>query len=118
MEHVESIVSKYKLAPYINLRHELTHARYNEATGQWHVRIKRPSATDGEFEEFEDHCDFLFLGIGLLTRWEWPDISGLKDYKGLLIHSANWRLSEERWEEDVKTWRDKNVAVIGLVRVL
>ena len=111
-------MSKYKLAPYINLRHELTHARYNEATGQWHVRIKRPSATDGEFEEFEDHCDFLFLGIGLLTRWEWPAISGLKDYKGLLIHSANWRLSEERWEEDVKTWRDKNVAVIGLVRVL
>lgn len=118
LEHLESIVSRYRLTPYIKLRHELTYARYDEATGKWHVRIKRPSATsDGQYEEFDDECDFLFMGVGILSRWEWPDISGLKDYKGLLVHSANWSLGGAKWEEDVKEWGDKNVAVIGLVRM-
>ncbi|KAJ3553811.1 hypothetical protein NM688_g3421 [Phlebia brevispora] len=113
--HMESIVSKYKLAPYIKLRHELTHARYDEATAKWHVRIKRPSANaPEEFEEFDDEADFLFMGVGILSRWTWPDIAGLKDFKGLLVHSSNWKLGGESWMEDVKDWSDKRVAVIGL----
>ncbi|KAJ3553810.1 hypothetical protein NM688_g3419 [Phlebia brevispora] len=115
--HLESIVSKYQLAQFIRLRHELVHARYNEATARWHVRIKRLSASgpgnEGP-EEFEDEADFLFMGVGLLSRWSWPDIAGLKDYKGLLVHSANWKLDGQSWQDDVKDWGDKNVAVIGL----
>lgn len=112
---LEQIVDKYKLMPYIKLRHELLHARYNAETGRWHVRIRRPVGTDGtEFEEFEDEADFLFMGIGILSRWSWPDIEGLKNFKGTLVHSANWNLGGASWEEDVKDWGDKNVAVIGL----
>jgi cation diffusion facilitator CzcD-associated flavoprotein CzcO len=29
-------------------------------------------------------------GIGALNEWKWPDIKGLKDFKGPLLHSANW----------------------------
>lgn len=110
------IVHKYKLDSCIKLRHELIHAAYDDATGKWHVRIKRPSPTkEGEFEEFDDDADFLFLGVGILHRWKWPDIEGLHSFKGTLVHSANWNLGASTWEEDVKDWGDKKVAVIGLV---
>ena len=114
--HLESVVSRYKLEPYIKLQHELVNARYDEENAKWHVRVRRPSNTvEGEFEEFEDSADFLFMGVGILSRWEWPDIEGLKSYNGLLVHSASWDLGGNTWEEDVKDWKDKNVAVIGLV---
>lgn len=111
-------------------------ARYDEPSGKWHVRIKRPvvSAAGGsepQYEEFEDTADLLFTGIGGLSRWNWPDIDGLKSFKGTLVHSANWEIpkpsgsgaAEEEgplkqgWEEDVKDWGDKKVAVIGVVRL-
>ena len=116
LEHLESIVARYKLAPYIQLQHELVEARYDEQTARWHVRVKRPSrTTPGEFEEFEDDADFLFMSVGILSRWNWPEVEGLHDFQGTLVHSANWNLGGETWEEDVKAWSDKNVAVIGLV---
>lgn len=115
-EHLESIVARYKLEPYLNLSHELTHARYDEQGGKWHVTIKRPSSTNlGQLEEFEDNADLLFMGTGILNRWKWPDIDGLHEFKGPLVHSANWNLGGKTWEEDVKDWHDKRIAVIGLV---
>ncbi|THG96306.1 hypothetical protein EW026_g5501 [Hermanssonia centrifuga] len=116
--YLKSVVDRYALSPYINLQHEMTSARYNETTGKWHVRIKRLSSassqTPSEPEEFEDTADLLFSGTGLLSRWSWPEIDGLQDFKGLRVHSGNWDLGGASWEDDVKEWKDKNVAVIGI----
>ena len=109
-------MAKYKLEPYLKLNHELTHARYDEATGKWFVKIKRPSSAEsGQFEEFEDDANLLLMANGILSRWKWPDIDGLKEFKGTLVHSANWNLGGKTWEEDAKDWHDKSVAVVGLV---
>lgn len=107
-------------------------AKYDEPTGKWHVTIKRPSSSgEGgssiDYEEFEDTADLLFTGVGGLSRWNWPDIDGLNDFKGTMVHSANWEIGKESvvssggsdpkpsWEEDVKDWGSKRVAVIGVV---
>ena len=42
---------------------------------------------------------------GNLNKWAWPSIDGLQNFKGDLIHSANW---DESFDPT-----DKNVAVIG-----
>lgn len=135
--YIESVVAKYKLMPYIHLRHELVSARYDEPTGKWHVRIRRPLQPDAEgnssadaFEEVEDTADMFFTGVGGLSRWKWPDIDGLKSFGGTIVHSAGWEIPRPAstaatvedgrlkagWEEDVKDWGDKRVAVIGVVR--
>ena len=107
-------------------------AKWDETAGKWRVSIKRPQG-DGSGEEtevFEDTADLLFTGIGALSRWDWPDIEGLHSFKGPVIHSAQWEVASgggseaspvaskirKGWEEDVKDWGNKKVAVIGVVR--
>lgn len=116
LAYMQDVVKEYKLEPYIKLRHELTGARYDESTGKWTIRLKCPSeSSPADFEEMDDWADFVFNGIGVLNRWKWPDITGLKDFKGTMVHSANWDLGGTSWEDDVKDWGDKKVGVIGLV---
>lgn len=134
-------------------------ARWDDENGKWVVSIKAPSlarrgkdtagslAGEGDVKDdshvvFEDTADLLFTGLGGLSRWNWPDIVGLHDFQGTLIHSARWEVgpNDERvvavtgpsassskdkeevkkrqktWQEDVKDWGDKKVGVIGVVR--
>ena len=117
LAYLRRVVDKYQLSQYIKLRHELTRAQYDEATGKWHITIRRPSESSPDgFEEIEDWADFVFNGVGILHRWAWPEIPGLDDFKGIKVHSADWNLGGATWEDDVKDWGDKKVAVIGLVR--
>lgn len=99
---------------YMKLQHELIHAQYNESSGKWHLRLRRPSSDSSvdniQFEEFEDTADVLFTGVGSLSRWKWPEIEGLHDFKGRLVHSGNWDVTE-----GVDNWGDKKVGVIGVV---
>jgi hypothetical protein len=60
----------------------------------------------------------LLLCIGSLSRWQWPDIEGLKEFGGTLVHSAQWDVGDGAWEEGVKTWGDKTVGIIGNVCTL
>ncbi|KAI0293370.1 FAD/NAD-binding domain-containing protein [Multifurca ochricompacta] len=90
------IVDKYKLMKYVRLGHELTHAAWDEEAGVWRLRItiRQQNGGEGEnetVEEIEDTADVLFLGIGWLNRPKWPkEISGLRDFRGLLVHTSQW----------------------------
>ncbi|KAF8183602.1 FAD/NAD-P-binding domain-containing protein [Mycena galopus ATCC 62051] len=107
LANIERVVDKYKIRKYIHLQHELTHAKWDAPSGRWTVRIRHGA------EEFEDSCDVLLLCIGSLSRWHWPDIEGLKEFGGTLVHSAQWDVGDGAWEEGVKTWGDKTVGIIG-----
>ena len=122
LTYLEGVVEKWKLMPYIRLQHELVHARYDEPSGKWHLKVRRPreqGATLGnkqQYEEMEDTADVLFTGIGSLSRWSWPDIEGIHTFKGRLVHSADWDIEGSTWQEGVKDWSNKTVGVIGVVR--
>lgn len=122
--YIEGVVNKHKLWQYLKLQHELIHARYDETEGKWHLRIRRPvnqssqEAFEGQeqqFEVFEDTADVFFGALGALSRWSMPDIPGLQDFKGKIVHSAAWECEPGMWPETVKDWNDKSVAVIGVV---
>ncbi|CAL1693778.1 unnamed protein product [Somion occarium] len=115
LAYMQGVAEKYKLMPYIKLEHELIQARFDEPSGKWHLRIRHPTGAYGEYEEIEDTADLLFCGTGSLSRWTWPDIEGLHTFKGRLFHSAQWDQQDgDSWQESVKGWRDKTVAVIGV----
>ena len=110
-------MDKYKLMRYIKLRHEVVHARYDEAACQWHVRVRRPKSgsSETEVEEIEDVADVLVTAFGAISRWNWPDIAGMQDFKGELYHTAQFDPEGGNWDEIPERWKDKRVGVIGSV---
>ena len=65
----------------VKLWHELevTGAEYDERTDKWTVRVRRTDPASGTCDEFDDVVDV--LAIGVLSRWDWPEIEGLKNLK-------------------------------------
>ncbi|RYN27305.1 putative sterigmatocystin biosynthesis monooxygenase [Alternaria arborescens] len=89
------------IAKYIKLRHRLEHVEWDGAAGLWRCRVR-----DLEKDVvFEDSAEFFINAGGVLNNWKWPEIPGLKDFKGKLMHSANY---EEGYDLS-----NKRVAVIG-----
>lgn len=132
-DYLDNVVDQYNLRPYIKLHHRVTRAEYNEATGKWFLTIRRPKSEasltgtywdwKNDFEEFEDTADVLFGGLGGLSRWSWPDIEGLENFKGKVVHSAQWESEKggsdgPEWAESVKDWGDKRVGIIGVVSIV
>ena len=42
---------------------------------------------------FDDHSHILINAGGHLSNWAWPDVPGIKDFEGQLMHSADWDTS-------------------------
>ncbi len=57
------------------------------------------------YQEFTDYCDVFIKATGNLNKWAWPQLPGLENFKGDLIHPAHWR--------DSVDLNDKRVAVVG-----
>ncbi|KAH7377421.1 cyclohexanone monooxygenase [Cadophora sp. MPI-SDFR-AT-0126] len=91
---------KYKLRKYVKLNHKVISARWDDEKGQYEVKVQTEDTI------FTDWCHVLLNGSGLLNKWRWPDIPGLKTFKGLLLHSA-------AWEASVDDYTDKRIAVLG-----
>lgn len=97
--YFEGFAEKYGLHEYISLNSRMLSATWDEAKGIYNVKV------DVKGEVKEDWCHVLINGTGFLNDWKWPKIPGLKDFKGTLLHSANW--------DDTLDYSGRNVAVIG-----
>ncbi|THH05651.1 hypothetical protein EW145_g4642, partial [Phellinidium pouzarii] len=62
---MERVVNKYKLMRYIKLQHELIHAQYDEDSGKWYLKLRRPvfdsisPSADEQYETIDDTADFV-----------------------------------------------------------
>lgn len=92
---------KHNLQEFVVTNTEVLHAEWDDLKGIWNVQLR--NRQDGR--TFADTCNVLINGSGVLTKWKWPNIEGLHDFKGTLAHSANW-------PQDLD-WSGKRVAVIG-----
>ncbi|KZT07846.1 FAD/NAD(P)-binding domain-containing protein [Laetiporus sulphureus 93-53] len=117
LSYLESVVDKYKLMCYIKLQHRIVEARYDEPMGKWHLCVRHPRSANlaEEYEESTDSASFFLTGIGILSRWNWPDIDGLQTFEGKLLHSANFDVGNRTWQEATEQWKwkDKKIGVIG-----
>ncbi|KAF4959661.1 hypothetical protein FSARC_10671 [Fusarium sarcochroum] len=97
--YIKSTAEKYNLTKYVQLSTTIKETIWNEESGTWKIKLEQ----GGEMKE--DEADFVINASGFLNKWKWPDIPGLFDFKGKLLHSAKWDNSYD--------WEGKKVAVIG-----
>lgn len=104
----------------MKFRHFCEKAEWVESEGRWHVTFRKLDTNevllaglDRDFvalltfekQTVVDTCDVLLSAVGPLNRWEWPKIPGLNNFKGSLMHSANFDTGFDP--------TDKRIALIG-----
>ena len=85
-QYFQNFTQKYGLEKYCKFNHQVSRAAWNAKTGKWDVEVT--NLADGT--TILDSCDILINAGGFLNSWRWPDIPGLKDFKGVLLHTARW----------------------------
>ena len=80
----------------------MNRAEWKEETANWRVRIQDLADQNKIINE---NCDILINAAGVLNKWRWPDIPGLHEFKGPLVHSADWN--------DTVDLKGKRIGVIG-----
>ncbi|KAF2492990.1 FAD/NAD(P)-binding domain-containing protein [Lophium mytilinum] len=86
---------------YIKLQHQVEGAEWDDKAGVWRFKV-RNLETD---EVINDSAEFFINAGGVLNNWKWPNIPGLHDFKGKLMHSAYYDVSYDI--------TGKKVAVLG-----
>lgn len=106
LDYLIKTAEKYDLFSYIRFNTTVESAAWSDAEKRWKIRVTVAGGKDAEFDsEYEISCDFLVSAVGQLNMPKIPEIPGMDEYKGHLMHSARWD-----WSYSLE---GKNVAVIG-----
>ncbi|KAH8897442.1 FAD/NAD(P)-binding domain-containing protein [Thozetella sp. PMI_491] len=97
--YMKSVCSLFGLDSHMVFSTRVTSAQWQEDHGVWTITTE--GATAGGVYE----CEILINAGGILNNYSMPDISGLADFKGPIVHTAAW--------DDTVDLADKRVAIIG-----
>lgn len=92
--YCQMVSEKYGLDQYIQFGKEISEAVYKN--NKWHL-----TTTDG----VKDTADIVIMATGVLRNLNYPDIQGLNDFTGHLVHTG-------RWDDNVDL-NGKKVGIIG-----
>ncbi|KIW98143.1 uncharacterized protein Z519_01727 [Cladophialophora bantiana CBS 173.52] len=101
-QYFRQVAEDFNVMKFARLNHRIIRAEWLETGGQWKVTIMR---NNDPADTFVDYGDFFLNGGGVLNNWRWPQIKGLNDFSGPLLHTAHWN-------ENVEL-QNKRVLVIG-----
>ncbi|UPL03035.1 hypothetical protein LCI18_013969 [Fusarium solani-melongenae] len=106
LDYLQEVARKYNLYRYIRFNSSVEGARWDDASKRWDVVVAVQGGKEEEFgSRYTIKTDFLVSAVGQLNMPKMPEIEGLHDFTGKIMHSARWD-----WSYDL---RDKKVAVIG-----
>jgi cation diffusion facilitator CzcD-associated flavoprotein CzcO len=95
------VVEDYGVKPNLRLSHEVLAARWLSEESAWEIKVKDLSSGNITI----DTADFFVSAPGRVNQPYYPDLQGLEDFQGTVLHTA-------RWDPQVDL-RNKHVAVIG-----
>lgn len=94
--YAEMCVEKYGLRSRLRLNTAVTGAEFDDEKHLWQVALDDGTVITARF---------VVTATGLLTKPQFPDIPGIEDYRGTIVHTA-------RWDHSVEL-TGKRVAIIG-----
>ncbi|OIW22564.1 FAD/NAD(P)-binding domain-containing protein [Coniochaeta ligniaria NRRL 30616] len=97
----KKLAGEYGVYERTRFKHKVVGAEWDEAAQLWKVEVENLETG----KRFWDEAEVLINGGGPLNNWKWPDIDGLHDFQGDLLHTT-------KWDDSIKL-EGKRVAVIG-----
>lgn len=97
LRYLEHVADRFDLRRDIELDTRVVGASFDQSTNRWDVRTERG-----------DHyaAQFLIMATGCLSSANVPDIPGLEDFTGEVLHTG-------RWPKDGVVLHGKRVGVLG-----
>jgi cyclohexanone monooxygenase len=80
LEYLKGIACRYGLSPYIQLGARVLKATWREDEAAWTIETNRGSV----------EASVLVSAMGMFNVIRWPEVLGLRDFDGKLMHSAEW----------------------------
>lgn len=96
LAYLQHVVKRHRLRPHFQFNTELTEAVWNPSESRWIVQTSNGQTFKPKY---------LVTALGLLSKQNFPDIPGLKDFTGQIHHTARWPKGLDL--------RGKRVGVIG-----
>lgn len=81
LEYLNRFADKYDLRRSYQFETKVTAAHFDEATNLWTVTTDKGETVTAKY---------VVCGLGLLSAINTPDINGIGDFKGELIHTGQW----------------------------
>jgi cation diffusion facilitator CzcD-associated flavoprotein CzcO len=100
-KYFENFADRHGARKYMKLMTKVVECRWDDDDSVWHLTLQ--DQTTGK--QWQDWAHCFVNGTGILNSWKWPEIDGLHNFKGPLMHSASWN-------HDVD-FTGKTVGVIG-----
>ncbi|KAG1361432.1 Flavin-containing monooxygenase [Cocos nucifera] len=103
-DYLESYAKIFELNPQFN--ETVQSARYDEMGGMWRVRtVVSRGGNAGRNTEVEYICQWLVVATGENAECVMPEMEGLEEFGGRVIHSCDYKSGE--------AYRGKQVLVVG-----
>lgn len=107
LQYLTGVAQKYELYRYVRFNTCVDSARWDDDTNKWNTTVSVLGGKDTGFGggTYTMASDFVVSGVGQLNLPKFPDIAGLSEFEGRLMHSARWD-----WSYNLQ---GKKVAIIG-----
>jgi cation diffusion facilitator CzcD-associated flavoprotein CzcO len=100
------VCHKWGLYSYIRFNTVVEEARWQETSKKWLTNVKVTGGKAAEFgENYTITSGYLVSAVGQLNSPHYPDIPGLEEFKGVVMHSARWN-----WTKPIA---GKTIGIIG-----
>ena len=96
LDYMQRAADELDITPHVRANHNVTSLRFDNDRRCWHI------ALDGQADLT---ARAVVSAVGQLAEPAYPDIAGLEDFKGPVIHTAHW--------DDKADFTGQRVAVIG-----
>jgi cation diffusion facilitator CzcD-associated flavoprotein CzcO len=96
LHYLEKVAAEEGLLPHLHLNTEVEKARFREDKNDWEII----TAGDDQI-----HAEIVVFAVGQLHRPNFPDILGLDNFDGPVLHPAKW--------DNGVDFRGKHISVIG-----
>ncbi|KAJ5257208.1 hypothetical protein N7478_013312 [Penicillium angulare] len=98
-DYIQRTTRKWNLDKDIQFNSQVKSTVWNNESGKWNIEIDQLGSLQ------HDEADILVNASGRDSKYTLPEIEGLSDFKGKLVHTS-------KWDHDYD-WTDRNIAFIG-----
>ncbi|KAH8193790.1 hypothetical protein TruAng_012041 [Truncatella angustata] len=102
LNYLKSTVDKFDLRRHMIFNTECVAATWDDSLSEWTISLERNEIPS---RKIQVKCDIFVSAVGRLNNWKLPQVEGLDQFRGPVIHTANW---PEHFD-----FQDKDIAIIG-----